>query len=446
MMRTKIYTTILAAIFSISVSAQVNLAGNTLDHDGTTSVNFGNSDLGLTNEMTIMYWVKWSIDPKTGNKWANMIAINSVNNANSGQFWLQHNSNNSKFEFSLSTLGSNNQMSRTTMFSSTSPEEGIWYHIAAVYDGSKMYLYVNGTLENTQHKSGNIYTLQSDYAMTIASWASQDNNYRALAGQMDEVSIWNKALDADQINSIMNNLLTGKENGLVAYYRFDETEGTTVNDLTGHGYDGTNTSLNGGRGATVVTSTAPVFGMLPIELLYFDAQADNSEVVINWASASEKNNDYYTIYRSVDGINWESIGTTAGAGNSTNVLKYSFTDANPVSGQSYYKLRQTDFDGKFEEFEIVSISIERMASEVSLYPNPAQDIINISYFFDKGYENIEVNIYNAAGQLLTSKNIKNNTFTSETSVDLNDFANGVYFAQINSNNQNLYKSTFIVKK
>ena len=71
MMRTKIYITILAAIFSISVNAQVNLAGNTLDHDGTTSVNFGNADLGLTNEMTIMYWVKWSIDPKTGNKWAN---------------------------------------------------------------------------------------------------------------------------------------------------------------------------------------------------------------------------------------------------------------------------------------------------------------------------------------------------------------------------------------
>ena len=61
-------------------------------------------------------------------------------------------------------------------------------------------------------------------------------------------------------------------------------------------------------------------------------------------------------------------------------------------------------------------------------------------------ENIEVNIYNAAGQLLTSKNIENNTFTSETSIDLTDFANGVYFAQINSNNQNLYKSTFIVKK
>lgn len=445
-MKTKIYITIIAGLISFNVFSQANLAGNTLNHDGTTNVNVGNANLGLTNQMTVMFWVKWSIDPATGNKWANMVTINSTSQADRGQFWLQHNSNNTKFEFALATLGSNNQFSRNMIYSNTTPIAETWYHIAAVYNGSKMMIYVNGILENTQNKSGNIYPLQSDYILTMAAWANSNNYYRAINGQLDEVSIWNQALSAERINEIMNNLLLGTEDGLVAYYRFDENTGTSVRDLTGNGYNGTNTSLNGGQPASYTNSTAPIFGILPVELLYFSAEESKNNVELTWATASEKNNDYFTLYRSIDGNNWEEISRVVGAGNSNNVNNYLFTDNNPINGTSYYKLRQTDFDGRYEDFEIVSVNIQLTETQVTLYPNPATDYINVNYFVASSANEITINIFNASGKLLNSSSHVNNEFGNEAQINIQNLDNGMYYMQVSDNSELVYKSSFIVNK
>jgi hypothetical protein len=83
---------------------------------------------------------------------------------------------------------------------------------------------------------------------------------------------------------------------------------------------------------------------------------------------------------------------------------------------------------------------------VSLYPNPASDFINLSYFFTSNESELKLNIYNASGQLIKTEIIGNSNISMETTIDLNDFSNGVYFIQINSQNSNLYKSSFIVKK
>ncbi|MDD3687770.1 MAG: T9SS type A sorting domain-containing protein [Bacteroidales bacterium] len=445
-MKTRIYITIIAGLISLNVFSQANLAGNTLNHDGTTNVNVGNADFGLTDKMTIMFWVKWSIDPATGNKWANMVTINSTSQSDRGQFWLQHNSNNSKFEFALATLGSNNQFSRNMIFSNTTPIAETWYHIAAVYDGSRMMLYVNGVLENTQNKTGIVYPLQSDYILTMASWAQSNNNYRAINGQLDEVSIWNQALSEERINEIMNNLLMGTEDGLVAYYRFDENTGNVVNDLTGNGFDGTNTSLNGGQIAGYTNSTAPIFGILPVDLLYFNAEEKENNIELTWATASEKNNDYFTIYRSIDGENWEEVSRIEGAGNSNIVKNYNFIDNNPVNGTSYYKLRQTDFDGRYEEFEIVSVNIMLTQTQVTLYPNPASEYINVNYFVASSSSEITVNIFNASGKLLISSTHENNEFGNEAQINLQDLDNGMYYMQVSAKSELVYKSSFIVNK
>jgi hypothetical protein len=445
-MKTKIYITLIAGLISFNIFSQANLAGNTLNHDGTTNVSVGNADLGITNQMTVMFWVKWSIDPSTGNKWANMVTINSASQSDRGQFWIQHNSNNTKFEFALATLGNNNQFSRNMIYSNTTPVAETWYHIAAVYDGSRMMIYVNGVLENTQNKSGNVYPLQTDYRLTMASWAQSNNNYRAINGQLDEVSIWNQALTEERINEIMNNLLLGTEDGLVAYYRFDENTGTTVYDLTGNGYDGTNTSLNGSQPASYTTSTAPIFGILPVDLLYFNADEKENNIELTWATASEKNNDYFTIYRSIDGENWEEVSRIEGAGNSNIVKNYNFIDNNPVNGTSYYKLRQTDFDGRYEEFEIVSVNIQLSETQVTLYPNPATDYINVNYIVASSANEIKINIFNASGKLLISTTHENKEFGNEAQINLQNLDNGMYYMQVSDNSELVYKSSFIVNK
>ncbi len=110
---------------------------------------------------------------------------------------------------------------------------------------------------------------------------------------------------------------------------------------------------------------------LPVELLSFDASVEGSTVQVSWTTATEENNNYFTIERSIDGINYESIGTVVGGGNSNQVLEYSLTDRNPLPGTLYYRLKQTDFDGTTETFSPVVVQFAGLSNALRLYPNPS---------------------------------------------------------------------------
>jgi len=111
------------------------------------------------------------------------------------------------------------------------------------------------------------------------------------------------------------------------------------------------------------------FNVLPIELLRFDARAvDNSSVLLTWSTASETNNDFFTLERSIDAQDWKNIGEVQGAGNSNVELHYTFYDRNPRQGLAYYRLRQTDFDGSSELSEVKSVYIRVPGNEPELFP------------------------------------------------------------------------------
>lgn len=108
---------------------------------------------------------------------------------------------------------------------------------------------------------------------------------------------------------------------------------------------------------TINGSSAPNTA-LPVEFLFFTASLNNqNEVVLNWATASELNNDFFTVERSVDGLTWEVVEIVNGNGTTPLRNDYSANDPRPYSGLSYYRLKQTDFDGAFEFADIVSIFI-----------------------------------------------------------------------------------------
>ncbi len=96
---------------------------------------------------------------------------------------------------------------------------------------------------------------------------------------------------------------------------------------------------------------------LPIELLWFDARRDGSEVRLDWATASERNNDYFTVERSADGHTFTDVIRVDGAGNSTTTLNYSDYDHWPLPGTSFYRLRQTDFDGATAVSDMVAVKM-----------------------------------------------------------------------------------------
>ena len=141
---------------------------------------------------------------------------------------------------------------------------------------------------------------------------------------------------------------------------------------------------------------------LPIELLTFDAEYNGKSIDLSWSTVSEINNDYFTIERSQDAKNYEIVGTVKGAGNSNNTLNYIYNDNTSLTGTVYYKLKQTDFNGKFEYFPPVAVNIasdENSLNISSVGPNPFNNEFNVE-FETQSSEPIEVYLYNIRGQMV----------------------------------------------
>jgi hypothetical protein len=94
---------------------------------------------------------------------------------------------------------------------------------------------------------------------------------------------------------------------------------------------------------------------LPIELISFEGISKNTYNYLFWKTASEYNNDYFTIEKTLDGINFTPIANINGAGNSNMVLNYDYIDYNIINTITYYRLKQTDYDGKYEYSNIIGL-------------------------------------------------------------------------------------------
>ncbi|MGE4288334.1 MAG: T9SS type A sorting domain-containing protein [Salinivirgaceae bacterium] len=235
---------------------------------------------------------------------------------------------------------------------------------------------------------------------------------------------------------------------------FDAGTGTTIAvDLND---DGTGTLNIGGdlTGEAFITGEGPItvggtvgtdivdtddngqITTLPIELTHFAATQNENEVTLYWQTASEDNNHYFTIERSVDGVSFETIGTVMGAGNSQTTLNYSFTDVSPLVGTTYYRLQQTDFDGKFEIFNMVSVSFYNEGN-LNVFPIPATNSLTID--FGGLTAQSQIQLMNIHGQVVKSLSV----WESVQTIDVSDLAAGNYLLTILNGNQPLVKRIVI---
>ena len=111
-----------------------------------------------------------------------------------------------------------------------------------------------------------------------------------------------------------------------------------------------------------IFESAPV--NLPIELLYFNGKKIESGNLLEWATATETNNNYFTIYRSYYPIEWSHITNIDGAGTSSFTHQYRYLDSDYLTDITYYYLSQTDFDGKHKDYEIIAIDNRQIVSEL----------------------------------------------------------------------------------
>ena len=168
---------------------------------------------------------------------------------------------------------------------------------------------------------------------------------------------------------------------------------------------------------------------LPVELLSFEAQVVAEGVELLWVTGSEINNDYFTVERSYDAINFEDVLTKNGAGNSNQTLYYSALDANPLTGILFYRLRQTDFNGEFSHSQVVSVFIGEDET-VSIFPNPAHDFVTIAFSGNiaGGYKTVELTDILGNSIINISKR-----FTEQDRVEILNISllsKGVYFVRI----------------
>jgi hypothetical protein len=162
-------------------------------------------------------------------------------------------------------------------------------------------------------------------------------------------------------------------------------------------------------------------GLLPVELLFFNANAIENKVKLNWATSLEINNEKFEIERSADAVSFTKIATVSGGGNTTSLQDYAAFDEQPLSGWSYYRLKQIDFDQAFEYSNIASVYFEEGEFAIAVYPNPAKNSIMIQTFGDtKIYD---AAIYNSLGQ-----EIRKAEFNINMSIE--DLASGTYTIKV----------------
>ncbi|MBK8367002.1 MAG: T9SS type A sorting domain-containing protein [Bacteroidetes bacterium] len=170
--------------------------------------------------------------------------------------------------------------------------------------------------------------------------------------------------------------------------------------------------------------------LLSVNLTRFDAQCNGNNVLLTWQTASEVNNKKFDIERSVDGVNFQIIGSVKGVGNSTRYNNYSFVDENKIDGLVYYRLTQIDFNEKKHQLSIITSEHrceESENAEVSIYPNPSLDNAFLSIKLFKR-SSIYVEVFNGIGQLV--KLIPMQTYEAghhDINIEAIDLPSGLYF-------------------
>jgi len=182
---------------------------------------------------------------------------------------------------------------------------------------------------------------------------------------------------------------------------------------------------------------------LPVELLNFSAKCDNPSIEINWQTASELNNDYFTVEKSPDGLNFTPLTMIPSRGNSSEIVEYSTFDFSPFSGNNYYRLLQTDLDGTETYFELITVNCSQ--------ENIVEDILPVSpsvYNVDaivrgKSGSNYTIVLTDVLGQIISSKNIILSGSQETVNVYENILATGVYFLTMRSAENQISKQIVI---
>jgi hypothetical protein len=227
----------------------------------------------------------------------------------------------------------------------------------------------------------------------------------------------------------------GGGQGVVIYSIAQPTVNVTTSTAPGTGgasCSGCAASTNGAAGpgssnVGIINSSA---GPLPIELISFEGKANTGIVELYWKTASEINNDFFTVEKSSDGVQFEVVGTMK-ANNTTTMSRYQLNDIKPIRGTNYYRLKQTDFDETYTYSNIIAVDFYDKI-EFSVFPNPLLQNQTLIVSIDKQYDTaINLNVYDITGKNVFEKVIE---VSNQREVKINNInlPAGIYSVRLNN--------------
>lgn len=200
-------------------------------------------------------------------------------------------------------------------------------------------------------------------------------------------------------------------------------------------------SFSGGSGGVTLLAPNP----LPVELISFSGYNENRQNFLNWSTASEINNDKFEVERSANPQNgFEKIGEVQGAGNSTETLTYQFIDENPMNATNYYRLRQVDFDGKFEYSAIIAINNE-FGEQFNIYPNVTTKDVIVNFNHNKKSK-LKFVLSDLTGRKMVNVNYPVENGNNSIVINLSKFKAGTYFLSVYEDDEEILKSSKIIKQ
>jgi hypothetical protein len=259
------------------------------------------------------------------------------------------------------------------IYSSIGPyENGQWHHIVYLFDGTNTKLYVNGNLEVTNSAPGNF-----QYPPPL--WIGVDgfNNIQHFNGKIDDIRIYNRALDSLEIQNLFNEIV-------------------------------------------------------PVELVSFVCKLKGSEIILSWITATETNNFGFQVERKSADENYTPIGFIQGKGTTSETQTYEFADCGLSSGIYVYRLKQVDFNGSYEYSPAIEVEIG-LPIELFLnqnYPNPFNPNTKIKWQSPvSGIQTLK--IYDVLGnEVATLVDDFRNAGSYEINFDGSKLSSGVYFYQL----------------
>jgi autotransporter-associated beta strand protein len=190
-----------------------------------------------------------------------------------------------------------------------------------------------------------------------------------------------------------------------------------------------------GTFGAIVSSFSPFIAAeanvpLSVELQNISAQVRGNSSLVSWQTASEKDNALFQIERSANATDFSPIGEVKGAGNSAAVKNYTFTDATPLSGVNYYRLKAVDYNGAATVSKVVSVNFSGKSDKTAVYPNPTRDVLRVEFTASDASAST-VQVTDLTGRVVLSQNVAVNKGANLLPLNVASLPSGAYFVKVN---------------